>query len=144
MLRSVQAIAEANIPLPTTRAGFWRRFGAAFVDGVLLAVVNVILGFLLHKIAYGVDWVVSAAYFTWFHGRTGQTPGDAALGLRVLDRRAANAQPIGYARAFGRWVVSIVSAAAVLLGYLWMIWDGEKQTWHDKAVGSVVVPADDL
>jgi uncharacterized RDD family membrane protein YckC len=36
--------------------------------------------------------------------------------------------------------VSIVSAIVFLLGYLWMLWDPEKQTWHDKAAGSVVVP----
>jgi len=29
----------------------------------------------------------------------------------------------------------------LLIGYLWMLWDDEKQTWHDKVVGSVVVPA---
>jgi uncharacterized RDD family membrane protein YckC len=34
-----------------------------------------------------------------------------------------------------------VSGAVVLIGFLWMIWDREKQTWHDKAAGSVVIPA---
>ena len=28
--------------------------------------------------------------------------------------------------------MSIVSAVVLLLGYLWMLWDPEKQTWHDK------------
>ena len=27
------------------------------------------------------------------------------------------------------------------LGYLWMLWDDKKQTWHDKVVGSSVVRA---
>jgi uncharacterized RDD family membrane protein YckC len=27
-----------------------------------------------------------------------------------------------------------------LLGYLWMLWDKERQTWHDKFANSVVVP----
>ncbi|HZQ16865.1 MAG TPA: hypothetical protein VFA82_08850 [Gaiellaceae bacterium] len=27
-------------------------------------------------------------------------------------------------------------------GYFWMLWDGEKQTFHDKFAGSVVVPTD--
>jgi uncharacterized RDD family membrane protein YckC len=26
-----------------------------------------------------------------------------------------------------------------VLGYLWMLWDKEKQTWHDKIIGSIVV-----
>jgi hypothetical protein len=25
------------------------------------------------------------------------------------------------------------------LGYLWMLWVGEKQSWHDKMAGWVVV-----
>ncbi|MBV9001651.1 MAG: RDD family protein, partial [Solirubrobacterales bacterium] len=35
---------------------------------------------------------------------------------------------------------SILSALAIYIGYLWMLWDGERQTWHDKFVHSVVVP----
>ena len=31
-------------------------------------------------------------------------------------------------------------AIVICLGYLWMLWDPEKQTWHDKMAGSVVVP----
>jgi len=48
--------------------------------------------------------------------------------------------PIGYGRAFVRWLVSLVSGFVILIGYLWMLWDSEKQTWHDKAANSVVVP----
>ena len=48
-------------------------------------------------------------------------------------------EPIGYGRAIGRAVMSIVSALAILLGYIWMIWDKDKQTWHDKVASSVVV-----
>jgi len=40
-----------------------------------------------------------------------------------------------------RWLVSIVSAIVFVLGYLWMLWDGEKQCWHDKAANDVVIPA---
>jgi uncharacterized RDD family membrane protein YckC len=62
----------------------------------------------------------------------------------VIDFRAGSVQPIGYPRAFLRWLVSILSAIVAFLGYLWMIWDPQKQTWHDKAAGSVVVLTDDL
>ncbi len=33
-----------------------------------------------------------------------------------------------------------MSAIVLLLGYLWMLWDKENQTWHDKMATSVVVP----
>ena len=48
--------------------------------------------------------------------------------------------PIGYGRAFIRYIGRILSAIPLLLGFLWMLWDKEKQTWHDKFANSVVVP----
>ncbi|MFL5968914.1 MAG: RDD family protein, partial [Gaiellaceae bacterium] len=121
------------------RAGFWRRFASAFIDGLVVGVVRFVL---VYVVGGGLAWLLSAAvaaaYFTWFHGSSGQTPGDAAVSIRVVD--ADGGRPIGYGRAFIRWLVSLVSGFVLLIGYLWMLWDGEKQTWHDKAARSYVVP----
>jgi uncharacterized RDD family membrane protein YckC len=123
----------------SARAGFWRRFAAAFIDGILLNIVAWILMAILGSTpGYGVGTLIGIAYFTYFHGSTGQTPGDAALSIRVVDKDTGGA--IGYGRAFVRWLASIVSGVVILLGYLWMLWDSEKQTWHDKAANAVVVP----
>ena len=124
--------------LTSARAGFWRRFAAAFIDGILLGVVSTILRLILGNFGAGLTLLVGIAYYTYFHGSTGQTPGDAALSIRVVDRDGGGS--IGYGRAFVRWLVSIVSALVILIGYLWMLWDDEKQTWHDKAANDVVVP----
>ena len=62
------------------------------------------------------------------------------LGIRVIDFRDGG--EIGHARAFIRYLGRYVSAIPLLLGYFWMLWDPEKQTWHDKIAGSVVVPVD--
>jgi uncharacterized RDD family membrane protein YckC len=40
----------------------------------------------------------------------------------------------------GRYFGRILSGIACFLGYLWMLWDPEKQTWHDKLTNTVVVP----
>jgi uncharacterized RDD family membrane protein YckC len=85
----------------------------------------------------GLGVVVSFTYFTYFHGRTGQTPGNAALSIRVVDIETG--EVIGYGRAFGRALMAIVSTVVLLLGFLWMLWDSRKQTWHDKVVGSIPV-----
>jgi uncharacterized RDD family membrane protein YckC len=114
-------------------AGFWRRFAAALIDGIVIGVVNGILRAIFGTAGEGLGILISLAYFTYFHGRTGQTPGN------VVDVRDNLGQPIGYGRAALRWLVSIVSAIVLLLGYLWMLWDSKKQTWHDKAAGSVPV-----
>jgi uncharacterized RDD family membrane protein YckC len=60
------------------------------------------------------------------------------MSVRVIS--LADGQPIGYGRAFIRWVGRYVSAIVIFLGYFWMLWDRERQTWHDKFAGSVVVP----
>ena len=119
------------------KAGFWRRFGAAFIDALVVDVVTYILSLVLGTTGAVLGILIAIGYYTYFHGSTGQTPGDAALGIRVVDVDGGGS--IGYGRAFVRWLVSIVSGAVVLLGYLWMLWDGEKQCWHDKAARDYVV-----
>ncbi len=78
-------------------------------------------------------------YHTLLVGRTGQTWGKRATGVRVVD--ATTGQPIGNGRALGRFLFSFISRAPCSLGYLWAFWDTQKQTWHDKVVSSVVVTA---
>jgi uncharacterized RDD family membrane protein YckC len=125
------------------RAGFWQRFGAALLDGLILAVPTVILVLVIGQGALSqlLQTLISLAYFTYFEGgATGQTIGKRALGIRVYDFRQGG--PIGYGRAFIRWISRILSTIPLLLGYFWMLWDSEKQCWHDKLAGSVVVPVD--
>lgn len=125
------------------RAGFWQRFAAAFLDGIILAIPYAILAAAADPaVAYLVYIVANLAYFTILDGGpTGQTIGKKALNIRVYDLKQGG--PIGYGRGFVREIGKYVSSIVLLLGYLWMLWDGEKQTWHDKFAGSVVVPAAD-
>jgi uncharacterized RDD family membrane protein YckC len=121
------------------RAGFWRRFAAALVDGILIGIANTILALLLRGAGYGLATALGLAYYTYFEGSpAGQTLGKRALGIRVIS--FADGGPIGYGRAFIRWIGRFVSAFVFLLGYLWMLWDKERQTWHDKFANAVVVP----
>jgi uncharacterized RDD family membrane protein YckC len=122
------------------RAGFWRRFAGALIDGILLGIVEGILRAITGTGAgTGLYFIVAIVYFTGMIGSSrGQTLGQMALGIRVIDFNTGGS--IGYGRAFVRWLVSIVSGIVILLGYLWMLWDKEKQCWHDKAANDVVVP----
>jgi uncharacterized RDD family membrane protein YckC len=124
------------------RAGFWRRFVAALLDGIILGVVGGILGAILgaddRNAANGIGALLGVFYYTYFEGSSGQTLGKRALGIRVIDLGGGGS--IGYGRAFIRYIGRFVSGIVLLLGYLWMLWDKEKQTWHDKFANSVVVP----
>jgi uncharacterized RDD family membrane protein YckC len=33
----------------------------------------------------------------------------------------------------------VISSNILYLGFLWMLWDGDRQTWHDKIAGTVVI-----
>ena len=125
------------------RAGFWRRFAALLIDGILLGIVNGVLGAILGRSGgTGLGTLLSLGYFTYFEGGpTGQTIGKRVMGIRVIDFGGGGA--IGYGRAFIRWIGRFVSTIVLLLGYLWMLWDPERQTWHDKFANSVVVPVSD-
>lgn len=83
--------------------------------------------------------VAAILYYGLLEGRTGQSLGKRALGITVLDTRTG--APIGVGRAIGRYFAKILSTIPCLLGYLWMLWDPNKQTWHDKIVSSYVVTA---
>lgn len=123
------------------RAGFWRRFGDAFIDGIIVGIVSGILEAALHGIGYLIAVVFGLTYYGWLEGSaSGQTVGKRGMGIRVYDLRDRG--PIGFGRGVGRYFARILSALPLFLGYFWMIWDGEKQTWHDKLVGTVVVPVD--
>jgi uncharacterized RDD family membrane protein YckC len=124
------------------RAGFWRRFAAALIDGVITGVMNAVLTAALKGAGYALGLAAAIAYFVLLEGGpTGQTLGKRALGIRVISFEDGG--PIGYGRAFIRYIGRIVSAVVFLLGYLWMLWDKERQTWHDKFANSVVVPERD-
>ncbi|MGH2820472.1 MAG: RDD family protein [Actinomycetota bacterium] len=153
---------SARRPGPSgPRASFGQRLGAALLDGLIVGgvVMVVFIAFAglaalllqgagedpppLVPILFGVVWLVlaagSIAYFIYFEGGpTGQTWGKRALNIRVVDSRTG--QPLGYGKATVRWLARILSQAPCYLGYLWMLWDDEQQTWHDKLSDSVVVP----
>jgi len=121
------------------RAGFWIRFAASLIDTILLSIVTVPLQLGLKGAGYGLALLVGIAYYTYCEGgERGQTIGKSACGIRV--RSLDGGGPIGYTRGFLRYIGRILSTIPLLLGYFWMLWDPQKQTWHDKIANSVVVP----
>jgi uncharacterized RDD family membrane protein YckC len=126
------------------RASFGLRLGAWLIDAILLGVVNTVLraivgvypGFLL-------SLAVNFGYYGFFEGGpAGQTVGKLALGIRTV--RKDDFGPLGWSTALYRNLCRILSGLACLLGYLWMLWDPEKMTWHDKLSNTIVVPCSEV
>lgn len=120
-------------PTPTgmvalPRAGFWIRVLASLLDLLLLCLLIPLLGkwFLLVAVAYFV------AMWTW----KGTTIGGLVLGLKLV---RTNGLPLTFAVAFVRSLSSLFSILVGFLGFLWAAWDRDKQSWHDKIAGTVIV-----
>jgi uncharacterized RDD family membrane protein YckC len=124
------------------RADFWYRLGGFLIDAVILYVVGQLIGFVFGRSIVAVILIGLAAgigYSVYFIGSgSGQTVGMRVLGIRAID--AATNGRVDYGKAFVRYLVGVVSQLPCYLGYFWMLWDREKQTWHDKAAGTFVVP----
>lgn len=96
--------------------------GAAAFFGFLLGFTPVLLAYWYIGTALGGAW------------------GKRIFGIRIVkyDDGARPGFGTGAIRVLMTWLISLISLAW-LLDHLWMIWDKEKQTWHDKAAGTVVV-----
>lgn len=70
-------------------------------------------------------------------GRTGQSVGKKVVGLYLLDDRTG--RPVGAGMCFLRELVQSLVNQVFYIGWLWMLWDADKQTLGDKAVHSSVV-----
>ena len=81
-------------------------------------------------------YLVILAYF-WIGNSLGQTPGKRLQKLAVVS--VADRKPIGLRRGLIRALVWWLGAIPLYLGWLWSFWDKDRQAWHDKAAGTIVV-----
>jgi len=135
---AVPAVSAEALTLP--RAGFWERMGAAFLDVVLISILCGLIG----SAPMGFHWIgrpplgflVALAYFAGMWAWKGTTIGGIVLKLKVV---RLDGQPITFPVALVRGLAAAFSVVVMFLGFLWIAWDKEKQGWHDKIAGTVVV-----
>jgi uncharacterized RDD family membrane protein YckC len=96
------------------------------------AMLQAFLAILLSSV--GIYFLVSTVYNIAFWLLSGQTPGKRVLGVRVM-RTDGTRLKLGNAlrRQVGYWISSILC-----LGFLWILFDNERQGWHDKLAGTIV------
>jgi len=112
------------------RANFWERMGAAFLDVVIVSILGGIVG---HP---PLGFLVTLAYFAGMWAWKGTTVGGVVLSLKVV---RLDARPVTFAVALVRGLAAAFSVIVMFLGFLWIIWDPEKQGWHDRIAGTVVI-----
>ncbi|MGH8218950.1 MAG: RDD family protein, partial [Steroidobacteraceae bacterium] len=123
---------EPLLALSQPRAGFWVRMGALFIDLVL---VSFVLTLLYHHGARGTLLIV-AAYAAIMWKLRGTTVGGIVFDVQVV---RLDGRPINWETAIVRALACFLSLAILGLGFLWIAIDPERQAWHDKIAGTVVV-----
>jgi uncharacterized RDD family membrane protein YckC len=119
------------------RAEFWPRIGAALLDCLLISALVAFCGFR-HQVLFNDPWptFLLLAYFIGLWTWRGTTIGCAICGLKIV---RTDGQPVTFGVAIVRALASLLSLAVAGLGFFWIAWDREKQAWHDKVAGTLVV-----
>ena len=115
------------------RATFLDRVAAFALDAILVGIAVNVLDLTRHDGYYPLMLV---AYHIAFWAWRGTTLGGIVVGLRVVRVQGTD---LRFADALVRGLTAVFSIAALGIGCLWMLQDPEKQMWHDKIAGTLVV-----
>ncbi len=117
-------------------AGFWRRFGATVIDGLIASLVGMVFSIVFFN-PYAISVVVSLLYEPIFEASFLQaSPGKALLGMRVTDLQGNR---ITFKKAIIRYFMKIVSGFLLMIGYLIQPFTEKRQALHDIAAETLVV-----
>lgn len=137
-------LTQANHP------GLLRRLSAIFYDCWLVAglwflgatidyAIHAALGLVeaRHDMPLQLYLVLSTfGFFGWFWTHGGQTLGMRAWRMKLLDD---NGNPVTWRQAALRFAAACVSAGALGLGYLWVLFDRDNRSWHGRMSGTRLV-----
>lgn len=125
-----------------------RRLLAMIYDSVILLGLLIIASAIalpfgeLEKVAFKDFWftlwlvVVCFAYFGACWRYAGMTLGMRSWHLRIV---SSNDQPVSWPRCLLRFLVGIISLAALGLGFLWALIDRRNRSWHDLAAKTLLL-----
>jgi uncharacterized RDD family membrane protein YckC len=136
-------------------AGFWIRFVARVIDGVLLGVVGLLIQipltltlafprrgadpramFAVAGISSAANMLIAVVYETYFLTTRGATLGKIALGLRVV---RPDGERITAGRAAGRYFAYLLSLFTLSIGFIIAAFDSEKRAMHDRICDTRVI-----
>jgi len=151
----VQQLREGTVVAGGRRyAGFWLRFAAILIDGIILNIAIAPIRILLvgsfmgsmtdpweayrgvGLLAQFLGLVLMLAYESWFLVNKGATLGKMACGLQVI--RASGGE-ITWGLAIGRFFARLVSYFTCFIGFVIAGFDNEKRTLHDRMCDTRVI-----
>ena len=128
-------------------AGLPRRLAAIAYDAILVvallllaslpwAVAGVTPRHALYPLHVAYVYALAVLYFAWFWTHGGQTPGMKIWSICVV---GDDGKTIGWRTALVRSAAALLSWAPLAGGFIWMIFDDRRLTWHDRLSNSRIV-----
>ena len=135
-------------------ARFLTRFGAVFLDGLILGAVNMGIGVIagvafattmrnpssgfivLQLVLTFINLCIAATYETVMIGKYGATLGKMACKIKVV---TADGGQVSYLLSLGRYFAKMLSALTLMIGYLMAAFDDEKRALHDRICNTRVI-----
>jgi uncharacterized RDD family membrane protein YckC len=163
--QGMAAHGDGAVPGPYGYGGFWRRFCAKFLDGLILFVIGTPINMLLALVLLGsanfftykldpnsaagigvyllfqgmsmlVGLALGITYSVYFIRRYQATPGKLAMGLKLVRSDGAN---LTVGRIIGRYFAEMISLMVLYIGYIMAGFDQEKKSLHDLICDTRVI-----
>lgn len=115
------------------------RFIALIIDGIILGIIGGIL-FSGGRGTGGVIGFIIGVIYQWYFltQQNGQTLGKRIMGIRVIK---TSGEPLTATDAVVRYIGYYIDTVVFMLGWIWALFDGNNQAWHDKLASTYVVRA---
>ena len=100
---------------------------------------------LRHELEYGnvkdddnwnLETVEACLFYSYFWRLRGQTLGMQVWKIKLV---SPSLQTLSWQECFARLFFALVSVSMLGLGFIWMLFDPDRLTWHDRASGTRVV-----
>jgi uncharacterized RDD family membrane protein YckC len=126
-------ISAATLP----RAGFWIRVAACVLDAILVGIVfGMLEGMLGWLVKFGGFPLWFVVYNVVMWATKGTTIGGIICGLKVV---RTDDRPLDWSVAIVRALSAFLSLVVAGVGFIWVSFDDERQSWHDKIAGTTIV-----
>jgi uncharacterized RDD family membrane protein YckC len=145
-------------PTQTTLANFWWRLLAYVIDYIILYISLVLFGAVLGFIALYTgnhSWFdsdssrdselglkfISIIIFAFYNATCESTRLQGSIGKVICKLKVVNAtgERISFSTALGRNLGKILSSMVCGMGFFCVLWDKNKQGWHDQLAKTFVV-----
>ena len=141
-----------------TVMGFGRRLAANLIDMMFVWVFGLLFGTAVGVAVLLLDMftperpaplnflivasglIFSVVYYIGSWAKAGQTIGKMTIGVKVV---GADGKPPSWGAAILRYIGYMVNIIVFSIGFLWIVFDGKRQGWHDKLAGTYVVYVED-